>query len=85
MDNSKKGEAEGDLWAGTPGPDDVRRLSLFLIEDEDDVALLIRKSLERAEHKVTHCRSAADALIVLAQTTFDLVLLDQKLPAFFPR
>jgi PAS domain S-box-containing protein len=57
--------------------DDLR---LFLIEDEDDIALLIRKSLERANHQVTRCRTAADALIVLAQTSFDLVLLDQRLP-----
>jgi PAS domain S-box-containing protein len=55
-------------------------LRLFLIEDNDDIALLIRKSLERVDHSVTRCRTAADALIVLAQTTFDLVLLDQRLP-----
>jgi PAS domain S-box-containing protein len=55
-------------------------LRLFLIEDDEDVALLIRKHLERASHIVTRCRTAADALIVLAQSTFDLVLLDQRLP-----
>lgn len=55
-------------------------LRLFLIEDEEDVALLIRKSLERASHHVTCCRTAADALIVLGQSSFDLVILDQKLP-----
>src|SRR5262245_14963906 len=55
-------------------------LRLFLIEDNDDVALLIRKSLERDDHHVTRCRTAADALIVLAQSSFDLVLLDQHLP-----
>jgi PAS domain S-box-containing protein len=55
-------------------------LRLFLIEDDDDIALLIRKSLERAGHQVLRCRTAADALIVLAQSTFDLVLLDQRLP-----
>ncbi len=54
-------------------------LRLFLIEDDDDIALLIRKSLERVGHHVTRCRSAADALIVLGHTSFDLVLLDQKL------
>jgi PAS domain S-box-containing protein len=55
-------------------------LRLFLIEDDDDIGLLIRKSLERAGHQVTGCRTAADALIVLAQSNFDLVLLDQRLP-----
>jgi two-component system, cell cycle sensor histidine kinase and response regulator CckA len=55
-------------------------LRLFLIEDEDDVALLIRRSLERAGHQVTRCRNAADALIVLGHTSFDLALVDQRLP-----
>jgi PAS domain S-box-containing protein len=53
---------------------------LFLIEDDDAIALLIRKSLERAGHQVTRCRTAADALIVLGHGAFDLVLLDQLLP-----
>jgi PAS domain S-box-containing protein len=55
-------------------------LRLFLIEDDDDIALLIRKGLERVGHQVTRCRTAADALIVLGHSTFDLVLLDQRLP-----
>jgi PAS domain S-box-containing protein len=55
-------------------------LKLFLIEDDDDIALLIRRRLEDFKHVVTRCRTAADALIVLAQTSFDLVLLDQVLP-----
>lgn len=55
-------------------------LQLFLIEDEEDYAYLMRKSLERAGHGVTVCRTAADALIVLGHKTFNLVILDQRLP-----
>lgn len=55
-------------------------LRLFLIEDDDNAALLVRKELERAGHQVTRCRTAADALIVLGHSAFDLVLLDQRLP-----
>jgi PAS domain S-box-containing protein len=55
-------------------------LRLFLIEDMPEEALLIRKSLERAGHQVTVCRTGADALIVLGQSPFDLVILDNKLP-----
>jgi PAS domain S-box-containing protein len=58
----------------------IDALRLFLIEDDDDIALLITKGLERAGHSVTRCRTAADALIVLGHSTFDLVLLDQRLP-----
>ncbi|MFO0880836.1 MAG: response regulator [Gemmataceae bacterium] len=60
--------------------DDPGHLNLFLIEDDEDIALLISKSLERAGHVVTRCRTAADALIVLAQRTFDMVILDNFLP-----
>jgi PAS domain S-box-containing protein len=55
-------------------------LQLFLVEDDDDIALVIRKSLERAGHQVTVCHTAADALIVLGHSHFHLVLLDLILP-----
>jgi two-component system, cell cycle sensor histidine kinase and response regulator CckA len=55
-------------------------LRLFLIEDQEEDALLVRKHLERAGHQVTCCRTAADALIVLGHSHFDLVLLDYLLP-----
>jgi PAS domain S-box-containing protein len=56
------------------------RLRLLLVEDDDDIALMIRKSLERAGHEVTRQRSAALALQTLAQQPLDLVLLDHYLP-----
>src|SRR5579862_3675583 len=52
---------------------------LFLIEDEEQVAFLIRKHLERAGHHVTWCKNAKDALIVLRHGAFDLILLDKLL------
>ncbi len=55
-------------------------LQLFLVEDDDDFSYLMRKGLERAGHQVTVCHSGADALIVLSHSSFNLVLLDQKLP-----
>jgi signal transduction histidine kinase/CheY-like chemotaxis protein len=54
-------------------------LDLFLVEDEDDVAFHMRRLLERAGHRVTVCRSGADALIVLTNRQFDLVLVDYRL------
>ncbi|MFQ3651931.1 MAG: response regulator, partial [Gemmataceae bacterium] len=55
------------------------RYRLFVIEDREDIALLIRHVLEQASHEVVCCRTAADALIVLSQTPFDLVILDYLL------
>jgi PAS domain S-box-containing protein len=53
-------------------------LRLFLVEDDDNIALVIRRYLERAGHKVKVCHTAADALTVLSHShsEFDLVLLD---------
>jgi two-component system cell cycle sensor histidine kinase/response regulator CckA len=58
----------------------AEKLRLFIVEDDDDVAFLMRKSLERAGHEATVCHQGADALIVLGHSQFDLVLLDQQLP-----
>jgi two-component system cell cycle sensor histidine kinase/response regulator CckA len=58
-------------------------LRLFLIEDQDEIALLVRRHLERAGHQVTRCRNAGDALTVLGHQAFDLVLLDQILPDMY--
>ncbi len=55
-------------------------LRLFLIEDDEDVVLLIRKHLERAGHRVTSCRTGADAVTILRHDIFDLVILDNILP-----
>ena len=38
-------------------------LRLFLVEDDDDIALLVGKTLERAGHKVTRCRTDASSRI----------------------
>ena len=51
-------------------------LRLFLVEDNDDLAFVARLCLERAGHRVTVCRSGADALIVLGHSSYDLVVLD---------
>jgi PAS domain S-box-containing protein len=55
-------------------------LRLFLVEDDDDIALMVRKALERVGQRVTRCRAGADALTVLGHESFDLVVLDNYLP-----
>jgi two-component system cell cycle sensor histidine kinase/response regulator CckA len=54
-------------------------LRLFLVEDVEDFAFVLRKHLERADCEVTICRTGADALIVLSHNQYDLVLLDRVL------
>jgi len=55
-------------------------LRLFVIEDEEPVALEMRQALESAGHQVARCRTAADALTVLGHASFDLVLFEQNMP-----
>jgi DNA-binding response OmpR family regulator len=55
-------------------------LRLLLVEDDEDMALLMQRRLERAGHQVTRCDSPEDALQVLAVSTFDLISLDMFLP-----
>ncbi|MBI3821112.1 MAG: response regulator [Planctomycetes bacterium] len=51
-------------------------LRLFVVEDNDDIAFVTRLCLERAGHQVTVCHTGTDALIVLGQVSYDLVVLD---------
>jgi two-component system OmpR family response regulator len=55
-------------------------LHLLLVEDDDNIAFLMRRSLERAGHQVTRCATAEAALLVLGHSRFDLISLDQILP-----
>jgi PAS domain S-box-containing protein len=55
-------------------------LRLLVVEDDDDIALMMRKALERAQHQVTRHRTAAEAIQTLSEQSFDLVLLDHYLP-----
>src|SRR5438552_12631029 len=55
-------------------------LRLLLVDDDDDIALLMRLTLERAGYQVTRCATAKAALLVLGDSRFDLISLDQRLP-----
>jgi PAS domain S-box-containing protein len=58
-------------------------LKLFLVEDDEAVAFVVRKHLERAGFEVAGCRTGTDAQIVLGSKPFDVILLDYKLPDMF--
>ena len=55
-------------------------LTLLVVDDDDSIALLMCRSLERAGHQVTRCATAEAALLVLSHSRFDLITLDQVLP-----
>jgi DNA-binding response OmpR family regulator len=53
---------------------------VLVVEDDRDIAELVRRYLERAGFAVTHVSSGKDALTRLAQGPPDLLLLDLMLP-----
>lgn len=52
--------------------------NILIVEDNPDIALLYQRALLQHENHVVH--SAEDALVVLADQHFDLLILDMHLP-----
>ena len=53
---------------------------VLVVEDQQDIANLIRINLEMIGNKVTCCHNAKDAFQHLSDNTFQLILLDLNLP-----
>ena len=58
----------------------LRGGTILLVEDEEDIATLVRTYLEREGFGVTWVTRGADALLALEQGEFRLALLDLQLP-----
>lgn len=54
----------------------------LVVEDNSDIATLVRHALERAGHTVAEAASGRDALAKARSTTPDIILLDIMLPDF---
>lgn len=66
----------------TPDPiaSNVPPKSLLLVEDEYELARLVKRHLEDSGYQVVHVASGEAAVQVAAERAFDLVLLDLMLP-----
>ena len=53
---------------------------ILLAEDDDSMRLFLQRALERAGHEVFAVADGADALPVLAEGRFDLLLADIVMP-----
>jgi len=56
------------------------RARILLVEDEANMARTLAKNLARAGHAVDHAPHGEEALARLAETTYDVVLTDLKMP-----
>lgn len=58
----------------------VNSLRILVVEDDPDVALIVRRTLEGAGHVVAHEFSAEAGLAAVKASAFDVVLMDNSLP-----
>jgi CheY-like chemotaxis protein len=55
-------------------------LRVLVVDDDDEMRRLLRRSLESDGHRVTEQDRGAEALATLREGTFDLVILDNRMP-----
>ncbi len=58
----------------------MKKKRLLLVEDKPDIAELILYHLEKEHYEVVHAEDGEQALSLLKQQTFDLIVLDLMLP-----
>lgn len=54
--------------------------AILIVDDEPDIRMLTRLSLEAEAHEVVEASTGEQALELAGSSTFDLVLLDIRLP-----
>ncbi len=57
------------------------RPSILLVEDEKDITIMLRYNLERAGFAVSETGDGEEALIMIGEHSYDLVILDWMLPS----
>ena len=55
-------------------------MKVFLLEDDDAIAMGLKYSLEKEDYEAIHVRTKADALATWKANTFDICILDINLP-----
>jgi two-component system, OmpR family, phosphate regulon sensor histidine kinase PhoR len=58
----------------------MNRDKILIVDDEPDIALILKLQLEDAGFKTVRARDGIEALECLARETFELILLDVKMP-----
>ncbi len=58
----------------------MRRLRILVVDDEDDVRDLVAAVLVAEGHQIDTARNGVEALPLLEQHTYDLIVTDLKMP-----
>lgn len=56
------------------------RMRILVVDDETGIRMVCREALERMNHEVIECQDGLQALARLGDGTYDLVLMDLKMP-----
>ena len=55
-------------------------MRILLIEDDEEIARLVRDGLANANHDVTHAPDGASGMQAALQNRFDVMIFDRQLP-----
>ena len=55
-------------------------MRILVVEDEEKIAVLVVRALQKAGHQVESCSDGAAALSAISSTNFDFIVLDVNLP-----
>ena len=55
-------------------------MRILLIEDDEDVATLVRAGMEQAQHQVIHAADGISGMQVALRERFDVMIFDRQLP-----
>jgi two-component system alkaline phosphatase synthesis response regulator PhoP len=58
----------------------MKQYRILLVEDEHDIADLVKLNLENEGYKVSHARDGVEALQRIKEESFDLIVMDVMLP-----
>lgn len=58
----------------------MKQYRILLVEDEHDIADLVKLNLENEGYKVSHARDGVEALQRIKEESFDLIIMDVMLP-----
>ncbi|MEW5818934.1 MAG: response regulator transcription factor [Cyanobacteriota bacterium] len=60
-----------------------KEISLLLVEDDENISSLLKQILSEKNFNVTHIDDGKKALECVKEHSFDLILLDEKLPSMY--
>ncbi|HEX4141513.1 MAG TPA: response regulator [Candidatus Methylacidiphilales bacterium] len=77
MSDEGNGIGSGEMKPAVPAG---RPFRVLVVDDDKDVATSIVRALECLGHTATNCGHAQEALEVIARQSFDLLLVDYRMP-----